>query len=177
MPNYANIVNSTQTGKSGGYKPALYFSEVPDITTWARPTNTPAALGDKVKITTAHTWGVGKAVYKWGGKIHSVKHTSAAIGDEGSQELEHSAEVIILGDNPATFEQMLNMLNDEKVAWLKDADCLTNDSYIQLGDDCVPVTVTIAFDGFTTKEGQKAYTVTLKSKKKFFYLAALDETV
>lgn len=177
MPNYGNINKSTQTGKTGGYKPALYFSPVEDITTWQRPTNAPAALGDKVKITTAHTWGVGLAAFKWEAQIHSVKHNSATVGDEGAEELEHTAEIFVLGDNPATFEQMVQSLTDDKVVWLKDADCITNDSYIQLGDDCVPVTCKISFDGKTTKEGQKGYTVTLKSKKKFFYLAALDVTV
>lgn len=176
MANYSNLPKSSQTGKTGGYKPALYFSPIEDITTWQRPTNAPAAIGDKVKITVAHTWAANLGAYKWDAQIHSVKHTSATVGDEGAQELEHTAELIVLGDNAATLEQMVQALNDDKVIWLKDADCLTNDSYIQFGDDCVPVSVSIAFDGKTTKEGQKAYTLTIKSKKKFFYLAALDVT-
>ncbi len=177
MANYGNINNSTQTGKAGGYKPALYFSEVSDITTWQRPIAIPLVLGDKVKIVTAHTWAAGKAVNKWEAKLHSVKHTSAPVGDPGSQDLMHTAQVVVLGDNPETFEQMLNALNDQKVIWLKDSDCITNDSYIQIGDDCNPVETVPNFDGFTTADGQKAYTVDFKSKKKFFYLAALDETV
>lgn len=176
MPNYGNISKSTQTGKSGGYKPALYFSEVADITTWQRPTGSPVALGDKVKITAAHTWASGKGAYLWDTQVHSVKHTSAVVGEIGAQEFEHTAEMIVIGDNPSTYEQMINALNDDKVIWLKDSDCLTNDSYIQMGDDCSPVEVSAVFDGKTTKEGQKIYTVTIKSKKKFFYLAALDVT-
>lgn len=176
MPNYSNIAKASQTGKVGGYKPALYFSPVEDITTLQRPTTTPAAIGDKVKISTAHTWATGLGAYKWDAQIHTVKHTSATVGDPGAQELEHTAELIVTGDNAATLEQMVQALNDDKIVWIKDADCVTNDSYVQLGDDCVPVECSIAFDGKTTKEGQKAYTVTLKSKKKFFYLAALDVT-
>lgn len=176
MPNYGNLPKSSQTGKTGGYKPALYFSPIEDITTWQRPITVPVALGDKVKIVTAHTWGTGLGAYKWDAQIHSVKHSSATVGDPGAQEFEHTAELIVLGDNAATLEQMVQALNDDKVVFLKDADCLTNDSYIQLGDDCVPVEVSIAFDGKTTKEGQKAYTITIKCKKKFFYLAALDVT-
>ncbi|MGN6416869.1 MAG: hypothetical protein ACTHMC_05235 [Pseudobacter sp.] len=177
MPNYANIKGSTQTGKSGGYKALLLHAHVSDIDVWARPIALPIALGDKVKIVTAHTFVDDKTAFQWDAQIHSVKHTSATVGEEGAQELEHTAELVILGDNPATLEQMVNILNDQKVVWLKDADCINNDSYIQLGDDCVPVTVTLAFDGSTTKEGMKKYTLTIKCKKKFFYLAALDVAV
>lgn len=176
MPNYGNLPKASQTGKTGGYKPALYFSPIEDITAWSRPTNAPAALGDKVKITAAHTWAANLGAYKWDAQIHTVKLTTATVGEEGAYELEHTAELVVLGDNPSTFEQMVQALNDDKVIWLKDADCIENDSYVQLGDDCVPVTASIAFDGKTTKEGQKGYTVTIKCKKKFFYLAALDVT-
>jgi hypothetical protein len=177
MANYANLPKASQKGKDGGYKPALWFSPVEDIATWQRPIAIPLVVGDKVKIVTAHTWAVGKAAYKWDAKIHSTKITAATVGDEGSGQIEHTAELVILGDNPEIYEQVLNSLNDDKVVFLKDPDCITNDSYIQLGDDCVPVTVTWSFDSFTTAEGQKAWTMSIKSRKKFFYLAALDETV
>jgi hypothetical protein len=176
MPNYANIVQSTQTGTNGGYKPALYFAPAADIATWGRPLATPVALGDKKKITTAHVFGTGKAAILWDAKLNSVTHKSKSVGDEGAQELEHSAELVFLGDNAPTLEQVENLMNDQPVAWIKDSDCQNNDSYVQLGDDCVPVTVSVEFDGKTTKEGKKEYKITLTSKRKFFYLAALDIT-
>lgn len=174
---YDNLPKAAQNGKSGGYKPTLWYSPVADIETMQRPTNAPAALGDKVKISTAHVWADDKGAFKWDGKIHSVKVTSAPVGDEGSQEIEHTAEVVILGDNPAIYESIKDALNDDAIIFIKDADCLVNNSYVQLGDDCIPVTLSPAFDSFTTKEGQKAWTLQFKSKKKFFYLAALTEYV
>lgn len=172
--NYANISQSTTKGQKGGYKPTLYFAPITDVTAWARPIAVPVALGDKVKIETAHTFAATKAAVQWQAKMHSVTHKSTAVGDEGAQELEHTAEVKILGDDANIYEMVQNLLNDQTVIFLKDSDCLTNDSYIQLGDDCNPVSVKPEFDGKNTKEGKKEYTITFTSKAKYFYLAALD---
>lgn len=180
MPNYGTITNANQKGKTGGYKNTLYFSEVGDITTWQRPTATPSALGDKFKITTAHTWGAGKAANVWETKIGSVQHTIETGGDVGARELIHVARFEVLGDDASTLEQMVNFLNDNKVVWLKDADCLTTDSYVQLGDDCNPISASITFDSKTNNpeqvNGQKSYVVEIRTKAKFFYLAAMDLT-
>jgi hypothetical protein len=174
MANYGNRQASTQVGKTGGYKPSLYFAPASDIATYGRPAASPVALGDKVKVTTAHTFATGKAANLWDAKLHSVTHTSKPVGDPGSLEMEHTVVVTFLGDNPATFEQVQNMLNDQVVIWVKDADCLTNDSYIQLGNDCIPVDVSPEFDGKNTQAGQKEYKITFTSKAKVFYVATLD---
>jgi len=180
MPNYGNIANSTQTGKDGGYKNNLWFAEVADITTWARPIAVPVVLGDKVKIITAHVFASGKSAFSWELKIGSVQHTTETQGDVGARELVHVARVEVLGDNAATLEQMVNALNDNKVIWLKDADCLTTDAYTQLGDDCNPVSAQVTFDSKTNNpegtSGQKSYIVEFRTKKKFFYTAVLDVT-
>ena len=180
MPNYGNIANSSQTGKDGGYKNNLWFAEVADIATWGRPTGPFVALGDKVKITTAHTFGAGKSAFSWEAKIGSVQHNIETQGDVGARELVYVARVEVLGDNAATLEQMVNALNDNKVIWLKDADCLTTDSYTQLGDDCNPVSALVTFDSKTNNpeasSGQKSYIVEFRTKKKFFYTAVLDVT-
>lgn len=172
--NYSNVKQSTTKGLQGGYKPALYFAPTADIETWGRPIAVPVAKGDKVKITTAHIFVATKTAVNWQAKMHSVTHKSTPVGDEGSQDLEHSAEVKFLGDDAELHEMVKDLLNDQVAIWLKDSDCLTNDSYIQIGDDCNPVTVKPEFDGKTTKDGKKEYTITFTSKAKFFYLAALD---
>lgn len=174
MANYANITQSTQTGTTGGYKPILFFAPIADIVTWGRPIANPVALGDKVKVNTAHIFAATKAAMRWELKLHSAKATSKVVGDEGAQEMEHTLEVEFLGDNPATFEQVQNMLNDQIVVWTKDANCQDDDGYVQYGDDCVPTLVTPEFDSKTTKDGKKTYKVTFTTKKKLFYLAALD---
>lgn len=181
MPNYGNIVQASQTGKIAGYKPKLYFSEVADITTWTRPTAAGTVLGDTLLISTAHTWAVGKAVNSWDLAAGSVRGANDVQGPEGAKIPVYTYTMRLVGDNAATLEQLIRMLNDQKVVWFKDADCLTANSFVQLGDDCNPVVVTFAFDSKTnsteTVEGSKEYTVTIASRAKFFYAAALDETV
>lgn len=180
MPNYGNIVTSTQPNKQGGYKNLLYFSEVADITTWQRPTAAGAVLGDTLNIAVAHTWAVGKAAWAWEAKIGSIQHTSETGGDVGAKELIHVVRAEILGDGAATLEQIIRMLNDNKVIWLKDANCLVADAYYQLGDDCNPVSVSASFDSQTNNpeqvNGQKRYVLEFRTKAKFFYSAALDLT-
>ena len=172
---YANLPKATQKGKSGGYKPSVWFAPVASIDTWARPIAVPVVPGDKVKVVTAHTFADGEGAYKWDAKPNSVKITGSSVGDEGAQQVQWVAETIILGDNPAVQEIIQDAMNDDGVVFLKDSDCLDNDTYIQMGDDCTPVTVSCDFDSFTTAEGQKAYTVRFTSKKKFHYMAALTE--
>jgi len=175
MANYSNISGSTQTGKAGGYKPTLYFAEVEDVLTWERPTAAGAVIGDTVLIEDSHVLVAGKSVHSWDMKKFSGTVTGAPVGDPGSEEILWSAVVVILGDNAGTQEQVIRMLNDNKVCWLKDADCINNNGYIQLGDDCNPINVTPAFDGQNNgpQGGQKGYTLTITTKKKYFYLAAL----
>ena len=176
MANYSNRVANAQAGQTGGYKPTLYFSKVSDIETIGRPIGVPVNPGDKVSITTAHVFKAAKAAIVWDAKMHSVTHKSTNVGDDGAKEFQHTIEVKFLGDNPVTFEQIQDMLNDQMIIWVKDADCLGVDNYIQLGDDCVPVEVAPELDGKTTKDGKKEYTIVFTSKKKFFYNAALDIT-
>lgn len=175
MANYGNISGSTQTGKDGGYKPTLYFVEVEDVATWQRPTVPGTALGDTVKIDTAHILATGKVTHSWDAKKFSAKVTGAPIGDLGAQQILWTAVVVINGDNAPTQEQIIRMLNDNKVVFLKDADCINNNGYIQLGDDCNPVNVSPAFDSKDNGAtgGQKEYTLTITSLRKYFYLAAL----
>jgi hypothetical protein len=174
---YTNLPKQTQKGQAGGYKDALWYSPVADFDVIARPIVNPAVLGDKVKVTTAHTWDVDKGAYKWDAKKMSVVLRAEPVGDPGSQELMHRAEVIILGDNPEIYQSVVQSMNDDAIVFIKDAECLENDTYIQLGDDCNPVEVVANFDSFNNSEGKKSWTLTISSKKKFFYNAALTEAV
>jgi hypothetical protein len=179
--NYSNILQSTQKGKAPGYKPILYFSEVGDIVTWSSPIAIPVLLGDKVVIPTPHTWGVGKAVWKWELAVGSVQAKGTTQGPEGAKLMVHEFTMRVIGDSASTLEQVINMLNDHKVVWFKDADCKNANDFIQLGDDCNHVSVTADFDSKTnsteTVGGYKEYSIVIKSLSKYFYTAALDETV
>jgi hypothetical protein len=175
MPDYSNISNSSQTGKVGGYKNAFYFVKNSDVDTWVRPVNPAVANGDTVKIITAHVLVDDKATHQWDCKRYSVTHTSEAVGDPGAQQLLHKATVVILGDNAVTLEQIKNMLNDDMTVFIKDADCINNNGYVQLGDDCNPVSISPKFDGKTNSPtaSNKEYTLEITSLTKFFYTATL----
>lgn len=180
MPNYGNVVTSSQPNKKSGYKNVLYFNEVADISVWQRPTAAGAVIGDTLNIATAHTWASGKSALAWETKIGSVQATMETGGDAGARETMHVVRVEVLGDGAALLEQVNRMLNDNKVIWLKESDCLVADSYVQFGDDCNPVSVTSTFDSKTNNpeqmNGQKSYVLEFRSKVKFFYGAALDFT-
>lgn len=164
-----------------GYKPTLYFSEIADIATWSRPTAAGLVIGDSLLIPSAHTWAVGKAVNKWELAAGSVRGGNDTQGPEGSKLPVFVYTMRLSGDNAATLEQLTRSLNDQKVVWFKDANCLTANDFVQLGDDCNPAVVTFNFDSKTnsteTVEGNKEYTITITSRVKYFYQAALDETV
>lgn len=174
---YFDLVKATQTGTDPGYKSKLYFAKTSDITTWARPIAVPVAPGDKKKIVTAHTFGASAGAYVLDCKMYSPVGTSEAQGDPGEKVSSHTMVVEINGDNAKTLEMFEDMLNDELVFWVGDADCLVSDSFVQFGDDCKPADVSYAFNSRKANEqGKKVYTLTINSPKKFFYLATLDTT-
>lgn len=174
MAGYSDIVKSTQTGTKAGYKPKLYFMRVADVETWQRPTVPGVAAGDTVKITTAHVLADGKTLHAWDLKQYSPKITSDAIGDPGAQSLIHTLVCTVTGDNPATLEMVNMMLNDDLVFFVKDADCIGNGVYSQLGDDCNPGVVSPKFDSKQNDPtgGQKEYSFEIKTTARYFYTAA-----
>lgn len=179
MPNYANIANSTQTYKDGGFKPIIYFNPTADITTWVYPTGAGSTLGDKTNIATAHTWGTNKGAFSWEAKLGTVALTGESAGDEGAKVPIWTVKVKVLGLNAATVDQMVNALNDNKVMWFKDSNCTVADYFYQLGDECNPITVSWAFDGkdnLPTSTSLKEWEITFQSKKLYTYAAALDTT-
>lgn len=173
MANYAHITRSTNPDAySGGYKNVILTAPRVDFTAVQTPAGN-TALGDALTIDTAHTFPVGKGFYSWVCKTHSVKLTGDTVGDDGAREIEWTTEFTILGDSASNQEQIQRTLNDDVIILLKDSDCVEG-MYIQLGNDCVPPEFNVKFDGKTTKEGKKEYTVTAKCKKKYFYTATVS---
>lgn len=168
MPNYANIAAVTAEQATGGYKNVFYFAPLADFLALKAPITPVVNLGDSVTIASIHTFTSPKGFFSYACKKASVTLKSATVGDEGASELEHSAEFEVLGDSASNQVQMQNLLNDDVICLLKDAECATN-QYIQLGNDCVTPIFKVEFDGKTTKEGKKIYKVTVTCKKKFFY--------
>lgn len=173
---YKKISKADQKNIQGGYKNVVLFAPASDFATVARPVigATPAA-GDSVRVTGNHTFSTGAGFYNWACTKHSVTTTAETTGDN-VKSLVHKAKFSLLGDSASTLEQVQALLNDEVIFLVKDQDCLTATDYIQLGDDCVTPDITVSFDGQTSKEGEKQYTIELSVKsKKFFYSGTVTE--
>jgi hypothetical protein len=158
---------------AGGYKNVFIFAPRRDFLAISKPPDVGAAIGDTLTITGAHTFTDPKGFFSWDSKTNSVTLKGATVGEDGAQEIEWTGEFNILGDSASTQEQVQRMLNDDIICLLKEAACLEDDSYVQLGDECVSPVFTVEFDGKTTKEGKKEYKLTVKCKAKYFYAHAV----
>jgi hypothetical protein len=176
MSIYKKMAKADQKNVEGGYKNVVLFAPVADATSWAKPTDTPAALGDRVTITDNHVFSAGNGFISLVTKKHSVTSTAETTGEDGAKSLTWKAKFTILGDSASTLESMQEMLNDDLIFLLKDQDCLNATDRVQFGDECTSPDINITFDGKTTKEGLKEYTLELSVKaKKFFYLGDVTE--
>lgn len=172
--NYGNIArNNNPQAYAGGYKNVFLFAERNKFLSISKPTAAGLAIGDTLDIASAHTFTSPDGFNQWACKTNSVTLKGATVGDDGASEIEWSSEFTVLGDSASTQEQMQKILNDDIICLLKEADCLANDSYVQLGDECVSPVFKVEFDGKTTKEGKKEYKVTVTCKRKFFYSATV----
>lgn len=171
---YNNITKSTNPKDySGGYKNVFIFAPRASFLAIAKPADPAPLLGDSLIITDAHTFTDPAGFRSWDCKTHSVTIKGASVGEDGAKEIEFTAEFIVLGDSATTQEQMTRVLNDDIIGLFKEAACLENDSYVQLGDECNSPIFNVEFDGKTTKEGKKEYKVTVASKAKYFYSGAV----
>jgi hypothetical protein len=174
MANFGHITKpSNPEAVRGGYKNELLVVDKSDVTTWAKPTNAPAAIGDLYTIATAHTFPVNKGYFSWALKLKSATVKGATVGEDGAKQVQYTAEGMILGDSASTQEQMHRALNSDLVFFLKDSNCLVNDSYLQFGDECDSPVVDVEFDS-QNSDGTKNWKITLKiTSKRFFYNATL----
>lgn len=175
MANYANIASPSNPEEfQGGYKDVFYLCPVNDFTILQGPTGA-VALGDKYTISAAHTFGVGLGFYNWVTKTDSVQVTATTVGEKGARLLKFSVVFQIVTDGAATQEQITKILNEKNIYLIKDANCLTADSYVQFGDDCKQATFNAEFNS-GTEETLKTWTITGEIvAKRFFYNAAIVE--
>ena len=173
---YGKRGKADQKNRDGGYKNVLLFAPVDTFLSLKLPTTPPVVAGDKVSITTAHTFGVGDGFINWLCKTHGVTSKGQTVGDDGVGRMEWQFDAIILGDSASTVEQIYDLLNDQCIFLLKDQDCHGSTEFVQFGDDCTQPTVKVAWDGKTTKDGQKEYTITgTIYGKKYFYSGTVTE--
>ncbi|MGN7786810.1 hypothetical protein ACTJIJ_19915 [Niabella sp. 22666] len=172
---YANIVRpSNPLTAKGGYKDNFYFAPTRDFTTIAKPVvSATPVLGEVFTIGTAHTFTSPKGFHNWELKKVSVLGTSTTVGDDGEKLPLFNYELIVLGDSASTQEQVLALLNDDIICMFKDSNCLEDEVYVQLGDECNSPTFDVQFDGKTNKEGMKQWKVIVQSNVRYFYTATV----
>lgn len=179
MPaNFTHITtNSNPKAIRGGYKDYLYFCPLTDFETIAKPLAVPLAMGDAVTIDGDHTFLLTNGFFKWELKLKTPTIKGQSVGDPGAKLMEYTGTVFILGDESTTQEQLERLLNTKGIFLLKDANCLADDVYAQLGDECDTPEVTVEFDGKTTAEGLKEYKVDFKVvAAKYRYEGAVTES-
>lgn len=173
--NYAKITKAEQHNTGGGYKNVVMFAQLATFLTLAAPVDPPVNIGDSKLISADHTFDVSDGFISWLCKKNSVTTTSETQGEDGANYLVHKAKFVLLGDGASTLEQVENLLNDENIFLMRDQECKSSE-YVQFGDDCVTPSAQVTFDGKTTADGLKEYTVELTVKqKKYFYTGAVTE--
>lgn len=162
---------NNQNNVDGGYKQDVLFAPVDTFATFAAPTGSPIAAGDKVTLVGNHTFNASQGWIKYWCKKHSVTSTAETTGEDGAKTITHKGSLTLLGDDASTLEQLQDLVKREDCLFLiKDADCINATQYVQYGDSCLQPSITVSFDGKTTKEGSKEYKVDYEVKnKKFFY--------
>jgi hypothetical protein len=174
---YAHITKNTNPNAyRGGYKNVFLFAPRRDFLSLSKPPDPGPLLGDALTVAAAHTFTDPKGFIEWECKTNSVTLKGATVGEDGAQEMEWTAEFNILGDSASTQEQIQRILNEDGICLLKEAACLEDDSYVQLGDECVSPVFKAEFDGKTTKEGKKEYKITVTCKVKYFYTGAVTKS-
>lgn len=172
--NYKAIARKTNPKETtGGYKNMVLMCPFADFLAMAKPANPPALIGDTVKIAAAHTFTDPKGFISWDCKTHGVTGTFASVGDPGAMEDQYSYKITLLGDDEFMQEMRGRVLNDHVIWLLKEANCLDDDKYVQLGDECNAPEYTSEGDFKTTKEGMKEWTLTIITKAKYFYTGAV----
>ena len=167
---YKTITKSTNPRTdTGGYKNVVLFAPRSIFLSLSVPPDPGPLLGDGVTITGAHTFTDPDGFVSWDCKTHTVTGKPATTGDEGAQEIEYTYEFTVIGDSASTQEQMQRILNDDIIWLLKGANCLADDSYIQLGNECISPINKVDGDFKTTKEGLKEWKVTIVTKARYFY--------
>lgn len=172
--NYKTITrNLSPRAYTGGYKNILYMSPLADFLSLSVPAIPAVLIGDGSKITGAHTFTDPKGFIAWDSKTNGVTGTFATTGEQGAQETEYSYKVTILGDDEFMQDMRDKILNDHIIWLVKEANCLEDDKYVQLGDECVAPKVTAEGDFKTADAGMKEWTITIVSKARYFYTGAV----
>lgn len=159
-----------------GHSDVVFFSPIDEFATIAVP-GTYTNPGDKKKITTAHTFGVGDGFVRIKCKPGSVREEgSTVIGEKGGLVPNHVFTMIVKGHSAVIEEILEEALNIEAIWIFNSPECGVNE-YVQLGSSCSPAQLTgyEVRSGSRQEGGVREYQITLESFDKYWYSGALTE--
>lgn len=156
------------------------FSIVPKVTNvkpgftkvWVAPRDFFATLEEPVgsgapgvtmEIATEHTFAALKGWLPLAVKIGGAKLTGTGEGEIGSRREKWTLEAKVSGLTSKQLEMFVNMLNEDMIVVMQDAQC-PDAGVWQLGCDCDPATMNWNFDsGVSRGTNPKEHTVTFEA--------------
>ena len=177
MANLYRSLEQADTLKNidGGYVPKIWVAPVNTFTDIKVP-DADAALGDKLKIAAAHTFGVADGFLAIKAREHSVNLKGAPVGEDGATITQWTLEAYVLGDSPEHQALLEGLSKEQLIILLKDQSCPAPDDHVQLGDDQLQATVKVEFDSQATNSGAKFYKLTATIRgHRYFYSAVVTE--
>jgi hypothetical protein len=177
MANLYRGLDQTDTLKNidGGYVPQIWVAPVNTFTDVKAPViGEPAVLGDKVKITAAHTFGAEDGFMAIKCREHSVNLKGAPVGEDGASITQWTLEAYVTGDSPEHQEILEGLSKEQLIVLVKDQQCPEPNTLIQLGDEQLQATLKVEFDSQATNSGAKFYKLTAVIRgHRYFYSGAL----
>ena len=162
--------------KKPGHSDVALMAPLADFTVCAEPTAPFANPGDSKRITTAHTFPVGKGFVELRCKPKALEPAADSQGEAGGSVANYKYKVIVKGDSPLIQEWIENVLNEETI-WLFNSPECGVDSYVQIGSKCSPALISgYAFRGGSKGAGGfKEHEFIVESTEKYFYSGAVSK--
>lgn len=150
--NFSNITPAVVSASKlkPGYSDTVTFAPIAEFTTIAAP-GAYSSPGDKKKITTAHTFAVGKGFSQIKAKSGRVRQEgTTAVGEVGGWVPSYKYGITIKGHSAVIEEIIEEMMNEEFIFLFNSPECGVNE-YEQLGSSCNPAKL----ESFANKSGNK----------------------
>lgn len=171
---YKNYKKANATNVKPGYSKDAWILPLSWIDTYADVVGA-AAVGDSKTIDGTHTLVTNKGAIKCYVVPKTVEGDGDAVGDQLAKTFAWKPKILIPGDNPQVCEMVENLLNEDFLLFIKDAQC-GSVQFIQFGCDCDPVNVDAAsFKSGTIGNGRKQYELTGLTYCKYFYNGTLTD--
>ncbi len=116
--------------------------------------------GDEVIIKDSHVFLPQKGFIECSLAPEKNNYDAKTIGETGFQKFSNELKVVLPGSYHIQHETVKNLLNTPVIVLVKDIEC-DDDMWYQIGNSCVHAYVSADFSTGTTKDGNKAYILTI----------------